>query len=264
MKKTLKIGIIGIGMVGGAIQRYFESGEQELFFYDKFKNAGSLEEINKADVIFIAVPTPFDNIKGFDASAVEDAIKNISGSKIIVIKSTVVPGTIESLQERYPQHKILFNPEFLTEATADHDMQHPDRQIIGYTKNSFDVAEDVLKILPDAQFKKIIPATEAELVKYFSNCFYSVKVVYANQVYDLCQKLGINYDFVKECGLADKWIGKNHLEVFHKGYRGYGGSCLPKDIRALIELGDKIGVDMKLLKTTESINNELKNNGKGN
>jgi len=258
--KEFKVGIIGIGMVGGAVQKYFREKGAELFLYDKGKNIGSVDEVNKADVIFICVPTPFTEEKGFDPSFVEDACNHISGEKIVVIKSTVVPGTTEKFQQKYPQHKFLFNPEFLTEATADQDMQYPDRQIIGYTKESYSVAGDILYILPLASFEKIMTSTEAEMVKYFGNTWFSVKVVFANQMYDLCQKLGINYDKIMESASADKRIGKTHLEIFHKGYRGYGGKCLPKDIKALIQFADEKGVDLELHKITEKINNKLTEN----
>ncbi len=223
-----KIGIIGVGMVGGALKRYFEKMRNiQPFVYDRGKNIGSPEEVNKADIIFICVPTPFNKEKNyFDLSYIEDAFSNIKGEKIVVIKSTVLPGTAEFLQERYPQHKILNNPEFLTEATADQDMCYPDRQIVGYTKKSFDVAGDILMLLPLAPFSRILPATEAEMVKYFGNTWFSTKVIFANQMYDLCQKLGINYDRVMEAAAADKRIGRTHLEVWHKGKRGYAGKCL--------------------------------------
>ena len=254
-KKT--IGICGVGMVGGALKRYFEKKGAKPFLYDKGKNLGSIEQVNQADIIFICVPTPFDKEKGFDLSFVEDACKNISSQKIIVIKSTVLPGTTEKFQQKYPHHKFLFNPEFLTELTADQDMQYPDRQIIGYTKQSCNIAGDILQILPLAPFKKIIPAAEAEMVKLFGNTWFSTKVVFANQMYDLCQKLGIDYEKVKEAAGADKMIGKTHLEIFHKGYRGYGGKCLSKDIKALIRFADDQGIDLKLHKLVEEINNQL-------
>jgi len=252
-----KIGIIGVGMVGGAILRYFESLGEKPFVYDKYNGLGSIEKINKADVIFICVPTPYDKRKGFDLSAIKDALGIIKGKKIIVIKSTVLPGTTEELQKKYPRHKILFNPEFLTELTSDQDMKYPDRQIIGYTKKSYKVARMIMQILPLSPFEKIIPATEAEMVKYFGNTWFSVKVVFANQMYDFCQALGIDYETVKECASADKRIGRTHLEIFHKGYRGYGGKCLPKDIKALIQKGNEMKVDLKLLKMAEKINDEL-------
>ena len=116
-KRFTKIGIVGTGMVGGALQRYLEKKEGlELFLYDKGKNIGSLEEVNKAELIFICVPTPYlKDGKGFDLSYVEDAFNMLSGEKVVVIKSTVLPGTTEIFQQKYPQHKVLMNPEFLTE-----------------------------------------------------------------------------------------------------------------------------------------------------
>ena len=255
--KNFKIGIVGLGMVGGALMRSLNNKGAEMYFYDKEKKEGSIEEVNQADIIFVCVPTPFDKKKGFDLSYIEDVCNSISGNKIIVIKSTVLPGTTEKFQQKYPQHKFLFNPEFLTEATADQDVNFPTRQIMGYTDKSRSIAEDVMKILPKATFEKIMPAKEAEMVKYFSNTWYATKVVFANQMYDLCQKICIDYEIVKEAATADKMIGPSHLEVFHKGYRGYGGKCLPKDIRALIDFADKNGINLELHKKVEEINNKL-------
>jgi len=255
---SLKIGIIGVGVVGGALNSYFQSKQKKTFLYDPGKNIGSLEEINQGDILFICVPTPFDSEVGFDISFVEKACQIIEGEKIIIIKSTVIPGTTDKLQEKYPQHKFLFNPEFLTESTAEKDMFNPERQIIGYTDKSKEMAEDILGILPQAKFKKIMPAVDAEMVKYFSNTWFATKVVFANQIYDLCQKIGADYEIVKEAAAADKMIGPSHLDIFHKGYRGYGGKCLPKDIRALIEFAEKKGIELKLHKVVEEINNKLK------
>lgn len=258
METKQKIGIVGVGMVGGALRNYFEKQGVDPFMYDKGKNFGSMEEINQADIIFICVPTPFDKEKqSFDLAYVEESCNNISGNKIIVIKSTVVPGTTQKLQEKYPQHKFLFNPEFLTEITAEQDMSYPDRQIIGYTDKSFTVAGDLMQILPLAPFERVIPSTEAEMVKYFGNNWFAVKVAFANQMYDLCKKIGVDYNKVMESSAADKRIGRSHLKANHKNYRGYGGKCLPKDIKALIRFADDRGVDLKLHKTTEEINKEL-------
>jgi UDPglucose 6-dehydrogenase len=255
--KNLKIGIIGIGMVGGALKGYFEKNNKNPLLYDKYKKIGSIKEVNRANVIFICVPTPYDKKKGFDLSSVESSIRNISGKKIIIIKSTVLPGVTEKFQKKYPQHKFLFNPEFLTEFSPDQDMCYPDRQIVGFTPKSYDVAGDILQLLPLAPFVRILPATEAEMVKCFGNTWLSTKVIFANQIYDLCKALGINYDQVVECAGADKRIGRSHLEIWHGGFRGYGGKCLPKDIQAFIQFADKHGVDLKLHKTVEKINNQL-------
>ena len=249
-----KIAIAGLGMVGNALSKVIDSP----ILYDPPKDIGTEEELNEADIIFICVPTPYN--KGCDTSLVEEVVSKLTGSKIIVIKSTVIPGTTEKLQEKYPQHKFLFNPEFLTETTADQDMKYPDRQIVGYTKQSFSVTGEIMMILPLAPFEKIIPASEAEMVKYYGNNWFSVKVIFANQMYDLCQKIGIDYEIVKECVIPDKRIGRSHLEIWHKGYRGFGGKCLPKDLKAMICFADNLGVDMKLLKMADKINEELKPN----
>lgn len=252
------IGIIGGGFVGSAIAAYYKTRGHQVLVYDKFKDLDPLEQVIKQDFIFIAVPTPFN--EGIDLSAMDDAMNNAAkaaAGKIVIIKSTVVPGTTDAYQKKHPHLKVIFNPEFLTESTADHDFSYPDRQLVGYTKESYTVAGDVMGLLPLAPFCRIIPAAAAEMVKYFGNNWFSVKVVFANQMYDVCEKLGLNYDLVAECAAADMRIGRSHLEVWHKGYRGFGGKCLPKDLRAMIKFAQGRGVDLKLLKMAEEINNQL-------
>lgn len=253
-----KIGIMGVGMVGGAIARWFEKSGHHAFVYDKYKNLGSVEDINQADVVFLCVPTPYEETRGgFDLSYVRDALSQLSSGKVVVIKSTVLPGTTEKLQAEYPQHKFLFSPEFLTQASADNDMSYPDRQIVGYTRESYDVSGSILRLLPLAPFERLMPATEAEMVKYFGNTWFAAKVVFANQMYDLCEKLGVDYDVVRDSASADKRIGPSHLHVWHKGYRGYGGVCIPKDTRALIQLGNELGASQDLLKIVDTVNARL-------
>ena len=252
-----KIGIAGIGMVGGAIKRYFDNKPNyEVFIYDK-KGLGSLEEIQKADFIYLCLPTPYKAGVGCDTSIVEEVVSQIKGSKVLIIKSTVTPGTTQKLQDIYPQHKFLFNPEFLTEVTADNDMAFPDRQIMGYTKESYTIAKDVLQQLPLAPYERIVKSEEAEMIKYFGNNWFAVKVVFANQMYDLCQKVGIDYEVVKDGAAADKRIGRTHLDIFHKGGRGAGGKCLLKDLKAIIEFSHKNNLELPLLKIADKINDYL-------
>lgn len=247
-------------MVGGSLSRYLrEVRNIEHVSYDPPMGLDNVDEINTADIIFVCVPTPYNSDNGgFDLSYVDQALSVLREGKIIVIKSTVLPGTTNTYQVRYPQHKFLFNPEFLTEATADFDTRNPGRQILGFTTESKDVAKEVMELLPQAQFSKIIPAMESEMVKYFNNCFYALKVSFANQVYDLCQSLDIDYNLVKECAVTSApMMGENHWDVFHKEYRGYGGKCLPKDVRSLIQIAKKQGVDMSLLVQAEEYNKTL-------
>ena len=249
---------MGVGMVGGALRAYFEQCGITPFVFDHPKSTGSLKEVNRADIVFVCVPTPFrTDGTGFDISYVERALGDLTGKKIVVLKSTVPPGTTEKLQERFPQHKILFNPEFLVEERAIEGMLHPNRQIVGYTKQSKDVAEGVLHMMPKAPYERVMRAAEAEMVKYFGNTFLAIKVIFGCQMYELCQKLGIDYEAVREAGSADPRIGPSHLDVFHGGYRGYAGKCLPKDVRALLQLADALGVEMSVLKEAEGFNNRL-------
>jgi len=259
MERQKTIGIIGVGMVGGALQRFFEKQGVPTFLYDPGRELGSLEEVNHADIVFVCVPTPFNKEKmSFDSTFIEDSFEKLEGSKVVVIKSTVLPGVTNRMQEKHPQHKVLFNPEFLSEATADDDMQNPDRQLVGYTEQSRDVAAEIMQMLPRAPFERTMPAVEAEMVKYFNNTFNAVKVIFANQMYDICQALGINYDSVADAAAASRFLQvKDHLTVVHKGYRGYGGKCLPKDIKALIRYAEDLGVDLALHRTADDINERL-------
>lgn len=253
-KTDKKLGIVGVGMVGGAVYEFYP----DAIPYDIVKYPDNKQAVQEADIIFVAVPTPYDKDgDGFDLSMVKEAMSNISGEKIIVLKSTVWPGTTQDLQKEYPQHKVVFNPEFLREVSAPADFRDPDRQIVGFTEQSKDIAQEILDLLPRAPYEKIMPATEAEMAKYFGNTFLASKVIFANQIYDLCEKLGIDYEPVKEAVGADPRIGTSHLDVVHSGYRGYGGACFPKDTRALIQFAEGKDVDMKVLKLMEEINHEL-------
>ena len=256
-KNKLRVGIVGIGYVGGAVKHWFEKEKYPLFCYDKYKKIGSAEEVNRADIVFICVSTPYHKESGYDDSAVLESLKNLAGSKIVVIKSTILPGSTERFQEEFPRHKILFNPEFLRTKTAKRDFLNPKRQIIGVTEKSKDIAQKILDILPKAPYQKIIPSKEAEMVKYFGNAFLALRVIFANQIYDLCQALGVDYDTVKEVAGYDPRIGHSHLDIFHDGYRGYAGGCFPKDIKALLQLAQEQNINLKLLKTVDEINEDL-------
>jgi UDPglucose 6-dehydrogenase len=262
MEKKYKVGIYGVGMVGGSLRRYFESKPNyEVFIYDK-KGLGSLEELNQADFIYVALPTPYVPEKGCDTSIIEDAIKEIKGNKVIIIKSTVTPGTVDKLQRIYDNHKFLFNPEFLTELTADNDMAYPDRQIIGYTKQSYTISKDILQQLPLAPYERIVPAIVAEFIKYGTNTLLAIKNSATNELYDLAKKVGLSEDEWEELvsGIAcDKRIGRTHMTVIHKGKRGYWGKCLPKDMKALIVFAKKNGVNLPVREATNQYNDKLLN-----
>jgi len=262
MANKTKVGIIGLGYVGGSVKRWFEKQKKwaDLYLYDKYKNIGSVAEVNKADIIFVAVPTPFRDKGGYDDSAVKDALKNIQNGKIVVLKSTIVPGSTSKFQKLYPQKTILFNPEFLRAKTAKNDFLKPNIQLVGYADSrGRKLAPNILRLLPKAPYSKIIKAGEAEMVKYFTNTFLATRVIFANQIYDLCKKLkGIDYEVVKHAVIQDERIGTSHFDIFADGYRGYGGLCLPKDTKALIQHAKKMNVGLDLLKKVDEINERLK------
>ena len=255
-----KVGICGIGMVGGSLKRYFENKPNyQTYIYDK-KGLGSIEELNKSDFIYICLPTPYVPEIGCDISIIESIIPLINGNKVIIIKSTIIPGTTDRLQDKFPQHKFLSNPEFLTEQTADNDTLFPDRQIIGYTKQSYTIAKDVLLQLPLAPYERIVLARVAEFIKYANNTWFAVKVAMNNELYDLCKKVGLNEDEWEELisGLAaDKRVGRTHLTIHHKNKRGYWGRCLPKDIKALLEFAKQNGVSLPIRETSNKYNDTL-------
>lgn len=248
------VGIIGLGVVGDAVRNYFERAGVSTRVYDPNRGLGSTRSINEAEVVFICVPTPYLPERGFDDSALEGAMKQLDGSKTVVIKSTVLPGTTETLQARYSQHKLLFNPEFLREAFARTDFLRPDRQVIGYTAQSRHLAEGVLAMLPAAPFATSISARDAEMSKYMTNAFLAVKVTFANEIFDLCEAMDVKYENVRDAVTADMRIGGSHLDVYTDGYRGYGGSCLPKDTKALLELANRMQVSLGLLRAADRIN----------
>src|SRR3989344_9378168 len=254
-----KIGVIGGGYVGGTIANFYRQNGAAVKVYDKYKKSDPVEEVLAQNYIFIAVPTNYVEGKGMDFSMMDDAMQNASRSsaRAVIIKSTILPGTTARYQKQYPNIKILFNPEFLTEVTALTDFQYPDRQLIGYTDQSYNIAGEVEGLLPLAPFTRILPAEAAEMLKFFGNTWFAVKVIFANQMFDICEKLGIDYNLVRDCAAADRRIGRSHLDVLHGGYRGYGGKCLPKDTRILIKFVEGLGLDPKLLKTVEALNREL-------
>ena len=256
--KHNSLGIIGIGTVGRALAEALPGA----LLYDKYKQIGSEGKINKATILFVCVPTPHNKKNGFDVSELENAFSFLSEKKIVVIRSTALPGTTEEIQKKYPQHKVLFNPEFLRHAYAKEDTLHPQRQIVGFTKQSKEVAKEILAILPKAPAEYIISASEAEMVKYFGNAFLATKVIFANQFYELCRKLGLDYDTIKKCVAADPRIGSSHLDIFSGGYRGYGGDCFYKDMKSLIYQANKLGIPLELLEIADNINETLLENSK--
>lgn len=256
------LGIVGFGIVGQAVEYGFKN--EPIFIYDKFKPFLPLKQVcQEAEFIFICVPTPIkEDHSSIDLSIVEDNVdqiaKLIQGSdKIIVIKSTVVPGTTRRLSQKYPSVSICFNPEFLTEANFLEDFVNADRTIVGADN---DLVSRRLVALYKKHFPKMpvfqTDPTTAEMVKYMANCYLATKVTFANEMYDICQRLELSYPEVKKLMVADHRIYDSHLDVTTE--RGFGGKCLPKDLLALRALAKDLGADTSLLDIVWSKNLKIR------
>ena len=240
-KQKQKIGFIGQGWIGKNYADNFEDRGYQVIRYAKepeyIKNKN---KIKNCEIVFIAVPTPTCEDK-FDSSIVEKVLSIVGDNKIAVIKSTLIPGTTEKLQKKYPKKIILHSPEFLTEATARYDADHPKRNIIGYVNEKGRIAANrVMEILPEAPYKSILPVNAAELIKYAGNCWFYLKVIYINLIYDMSKKMGIDYEIIKDALSYDPRIGFTHLDPVHKTGRGAGGNCFIKDFAAFSKMYKKL------------------------
>ncbi|MFH1173046.1 MAG: hypothetical protein V1692_00780 [bacterium] len=259
-KETL-IGFIGQGWIGKNYANDFEQRGYRVIRYC-LEMPENKEKIKDCDLVFIAVPTP-TTPAGFDDSILRQVIKLVGDNKTAIIKSTILPGTTESIQKENPNIYVLHSPEFLTEANAAYEAAHPNRNIIGlpimneeYQKR----AAAVMAVLPQAPYQLICQAQEAELIKYAGNCYLYFKVIFANIFYEVSEKLGCDWEIIKKSLVADPRIGNSHLQPIFQGGRGAGGHCFIKDFAAFLQLQsqiteDKCGTDV--LKAIEKKNIDL-------
>ena len=251
--------IIGCGFVGSAMIKSFTlRNVQPLGKYDKFKNGGmgSLEECTQCPIIFLSLPTLYDHdAREYDKSAIVETLRNLSNSNyngIIVIKSTVEPGTTDAMSKRFPKLHLMHNPEFLSAATAFEDFDNQDHIVIGQGRNC---TNDHLQYLHDFYRKyykdaeiSTCRAIESESMKSFVNTFYSVKIQFFNELYLLCKMQGSNFNVVKELMIKNNWINPMHTAVpGHDGKLSYGGACFPKDTNALLQCMKKNGIPHSVL-----------------
>jgi len=250
MNINKKIGFIGQGWIGKNYADDFERRGFDVVRYAKerpYNQNG--EAIKDCDIVFIAVPTP-TTPQGFDDSALREVIKLVGPRKIAVIKSTVLPGTTESIQLENPNIYVLNSPEFLTETSAAYDAANPNRNIVGIPIDNQEYrqkAQEVLDVLPVASYQLICRAREAELIKYGGNNWFYFKVIFVNMLYDLVQKLGCKWEIIRNAMAADPRIGRTHLDPVHQGGRGAGGDCFIKDYATFSQLykeriNDELGI----------------------
>ena len=263
-----KIGVVGLGYVGTAVQKGFES-IRRVATYDITKecNTISIEDlVMQSQIIFICVPTPMNTNGACNVDIVKSVLKEISEVEtwhkpICVLKSTVTPGTTKELVREFSNLTICFNPEFLTERNYINDFMSQVNIIIGYStapKEIQPVLDLYYERFPNSQVWTT-PATEAEMIKYVANTMLSTKVAYLNEIYQICQKTNINYDSIANVLKFDERLGTTHWNVpGHDGKYGFGGTCFPKDLNALIQFGEQHGQPTPLLKAIWEKNLEVR------
>ena len=248
--KKFKVGVIGNGFVGEAISFAFSSvADMYVYDTDPLKSLVDQESIHNCDFVFICVPTPMFKDGSQDLSYVESTFKKATDKPVYILKSTVLPGTTERLSKKYSNIKIIFSPEFLTERTAKLDMLTQSRIILGGDLTLTHKA----KTLFNQRFKiKNIIQTDsktAELTKYMNNSFFATKVSIMNEFKLLCDKIGANWEDALKGFVSDGRIGDSHLNVpGHDGKLGYGGTCFPKDVNALLSFSKKYDIELNTIK----------------
>jgi UDPglucose 6-dehydrogenase len=247
--KRFKVGVIGNGFVGEAISFAFSTiSDLHVYDTDPLKSLDDLEAVHNCDFVFICVPTPMFLDGSQDISYVESTFEKATSKPVYILKSTVLPGTTEKLSEKYSNFKIIFSPEFLTERTAKLDMLTQSRIILGGELS----LTNKVKVLYNQRFKiKNIIQTDsktAELTKYMNNTFFATKVSIMNEFKLLCDKIGANWEDALKGFVSDGRIGDSHLNVpGHDGNLGYGGTCFPKDVNALLSFSKNKGIDLNTI-----------------
>ncbi|MEK6538894.1 MAG: UDP-glucose/GDP-mannose dehydrogenase family protein [Nitrospirota bacterium] len=256
-----------INLLQKGVVPFYEPGLEELI--RKNVNEGRLqfsnntaESVKKSDVIFIAVGTPSLEDGSADLSYVDSVARtiaeNLNGYKVIVTKSTVPVGTGERVRNIIKDIRndgdfdIVSNPEFLREGSAIGDFMRPDRIVIGSgSERATSVMRDLYRPLYLIETPFITTDVEtAEMIKYASNVFLAAKISFINEMANLCEKVGANVQVVSKAMGLDKRIGPKFL---HAG-PGYGGSCFPKDVRALLQIAESHGYDFKIARSVIEVN----------
>lgn len=248
--------VCGYGVVGKATALTFGIKD---YFDLKGSNISLKEIAERKRFVFICIPTPTKDGQQQGREEIAQLIHEIldqgGGQKVFIIRSTILPGTVKYLIGKCMTDAIIHNPEFLTQATWEKDAKYPDVVVLGgENPNYLENVEGLYK----ARFKGSVDiirtdSITSEMIKYGVNTFYAMKIVFANELWQICQDTGANYEKVKEVMYKRRWIGKNHLRIYdEKGKRGAGGGCLGKDLEAFSS-----SFPSKLLKLVDQLNKEV-------
>jgi len=254
----MKIGIIGYGVVGEACGKGYEHIGHDLIIHD-LRLDTRVEDLLNTELLFICVPSPANEDNSCDITNVESCVrelKNLDYKGVICIKSTVEPGSTLMLSKKY-KLDLCFVPEFLRERSAFSDfVDNHDVLAVG---SEIKTQQDLIILahgnLPKTT--KLLSTTEAELLKYLSNSYNALKIIFANNFYELSTALDADYSKILATYLERDISKSDYLDV-NEDLRGYGGQCLPKDVKALIFLMKKLNLELELFKGIDSDNQKLK------
>lgn len=264
MNKIDSIGLFGNGFVGAGLIFTFNSiiTNIKIFDIDKSRATHTAEEAANCDIVFVAVPTPIDTDDTVYLNYVYSAFNmindcNTRNDNIVVLKSTVPPGTTAELQKQYPKLNIVFSPEFLTERTSFLDSINPNRIVLSGKQCDIDFVKQLYR--QRFHWQPIIETDtmSAEMIKYTSNCYFALKITYMNEIKALCDKIGANFDDVRKGFVADQRITDSHTFVGSDapdGKAGFSGTCLPKETMALIAFAKKNNAQIETLNAAWNAN----------
>jgi len=253
----MNIGIVGLGVVGSANSMGFKHLGHDVVEHDiKFDSA--IEDVYNTDIVFLCLPTP-DKDGECDTSIIEEVVAEmaVNYKGIVCIRSTVPPGFTEHLIDRHQNLTISFAPEFLRERAAADDFINNHELLAVGTDDPY-VFEKIVEAhghLPK-NTKQLSP-TEAEILKYFNNTYAALRIVFANVFYELCEELECDYSSVKEAYALTGKTKNIYLDV-NKRLRGYGGMCLPKDVKAIANTLSSLGFDFDLINSIDKDNQKFK------
>lgn len=266
----MNIGIIGLGFVGNAMyQSFLKKGlRNKLFIYDKYKNGGigCFEDILKSDIVFLALPTPYNyNKKQYEYGPIEDTLnklKQVNFNGVIVIKSTVTPETTNKLENKFDLG-LIHNPEFLTAKTAENDFHLQSHIVLGrgkkITMEQYNKVKNFYKLYYPLAEMSLCTSLESESMKIFCNSFYALKVQFFTELHQLCDKNNSDYNKIKEMMLKNNWINSMHTTIpGPDGLLSYGGFCFPKDTNALNEYMKSMNSNNKVLDSCIKERNEMR------
>lgn len=261
------VGFIGLGFVGGAIKASMAAKGCTVYGHDLYKQSDSFEQVCECPIVFLCLPTQYDDaLSAYDKSALVSTCQRLSEAKyagLALIKCTVEPGTTASLKECFPSLRLLHNPEFLSAATAQEDVDNQKHVVLGAPPESregdlAEAAEVYTSYYPGVRVSKCT-AIESESMKIFANSFYAVKIQFFNEMYAMCQKTGADYNKVRDMIVANGWLCPMHTEVpGTDGKLSYGGLCFPKDTSALLEHMRRLGTPHAVLEATVSERGEMR------